>query len=237
MEPTFHRWLNTTDQYGNTSLHIAVKESNLKEVYLLLQYDDLNLEMYNNAHLTPLHIAVTINTIEAPEICRLLLQKGANFLAWDDEMSYPLHLAAFAGCDWAVGMLLQAHSQEMVNILYINLNWRTPLSLAVEGYMSHVEAQDRNNRNHDLEFEPFDVDPTTVRLLLDASAIAHKQNPMFWIDYLPSDPIVFFFSNFVPKCVSEKITQDGLDRYYFKDNIVLKSQYKFGSRNLLGWVW
>ena len=237
MEPTFHQWINSTDRYGDIPLHKAVKESNSKKVYELLQYDELKLGIENDAGLTPIAIAVTINTTEAPDICRWLLEKGANICTCDFDMSGPLHLAAFAGCDWAVSMLLEAHSQNMVKILKANLNRRTPLSLAVEAYMSHVEAQARNNENPDPEIEKFDVDPTTVRLLLDASIIAQRQNPMFWIDYPSSDPVLVFFSDFIPKCVSKKITHDGLDCYYFKDNIVHKSQYKFGSRNLLGWVW
>jgi len=63
------------DAFGDTALHVAIFQSNLIIVKLLLDYGfDPNAKVTKNGN-TPLHNAVTANNIAA---ARLLLQYGAN---------------------------------------------------------------------------------------------------------------------------------------------------------------
>ena len=66
---------NIRDDFGDTALHVAIFQSNLMIVKLLLDYGfDPNAKATKNGN-TPLHNAVAANNIGA---ARLLLQYGAN---------------------------------------------------------------------------------------------------------------------------------------------------------------
>ncbi|UKZ56864.1 hypothetical protein TrVGV298_010709 [Trichoderma virens] len=75
---------------GDKPLHIAVQNSSIKAVDLLLNMG-ANVEAADPKGYTPLHIAVQNSSIEAAD---LLLNMGANVEAVDPEGYTPLHIAA-----------------------------------------------------------------------------------------------------------------------------------------------
>jgi len=213
-------------------------KSDLDEVRELLHMNHIDIEMQNNECRTPLHLAVTI-PIEHPAvtlptehpaqtICRLLMAKGAYLNATACYHNDPLHAAAAAGCAWAVRMLLEEGAN---GILHMNINRRTPLSLAVERYMNQImEQMEYSQRGVNL-----DVDPSTVLVLMEGMIRAHKIHPRFWVDYALSDPIFMFFSHELPDYIKTRIRSDGLGVFYIKNNVIHKSRWNMDYPNLPGW--
>lgn len=233
--------INDQDGDGNTALHRAVIRTSLNAVREILKWTDVNLRVRNHNGDIPLHIAVTVtDKKDAETICRLLIEDGVGIRLCDDKGFHPLHTAASAGCAWATKMLLDKESElwpdKLPVVLMNNYNRDTALSLAIDRYMNNIMAQDKYTKSRHPNDIHFDLDPSTVRLLMDATVSAYKIHTMFWIDYSVTDPIFFFFSNHVPNCVRKKIANDGLDHYYMKENRVCKSQYRFNVRSLPGWL-
>jgi hypothetical protein len=234
-----HHPINDQDEDGNTALHRAVIRTSLKAVREILEWTDVSLRVRNNNGDIPLFIAVTVtDKKDAETICRLLLKDGVGIRFCDDIGFHPLHTTASAGCAWATKMLLDKESElwpdKLPVVLMDNYDRITALSLALDRYMNNIMAQDKYTKSGDPNDIHFDVDPSTVRLLMDATISAYEIHKMFWIDYPPTDPIFFFFSNHLPDCVRKKIANDGLDQYYMKQNRVCKSQYRFHGCSLQG---
>jgi hypothetical protein len=224
--------VNTQDGSGNTALHRAIMKPDLGEVARLLQSNHIDIEMRNNDFRTPLHLAVTLTTEHlAQTICRLLMAKGARVNATDRYHNDPLHAAAVTGCAWAVRMLLEEGAN---GILHININGRTPLSLAVERYMNQIMEQAEYSEHSDANGMHIDVDPSTVLVLMEGTIRAHKKNNRFWVDYALSDPIFTFFSNDLPDYVKTIIYRDGLGAFYIENNVIHKYGWNMHYLNLLG---
>jgi len=94
---------NIRDDFGDTALHLAMFQSNLNVVKLLLDYGfDPNAKIEHNGY-TPLHNAVAANNVAA---ARLLLQYGANKNIRDCDGLTPLDKARKEG------------KQELASLLY-----------------------------------------------------------------------------------------------------------------------
>lgn len=107
---------NHMDNKGDTPLHVAVQEQNIRCIGALLQYgsqnrtNPLNLSVFNDNGLTPFHLAVASNN---KKICAHLAEKvkpskGSIFDDIDRKKGYGvLHIAVENGADAVVEYLLE----------------------------------------------------------------------------------------------------------------------------------
>ena len=79
--------INYTDENGNTALHYACDEGNLKIVEILIQANcDTNIK--NNNKQTPLHLSTKRGYFD---ISKMLIESGAILNIYDSEKNSPLH--------------------------------------------------------------------------------------------------------------------------------------------------
>jgi ankyrin repeat protein len=230
------------DRDGNTALHRAVLQADLREVTRLLEDEYLYIDTGNNRGESPLHLAVTYKHIHAEKIAALLLKHGASVNIWDKSCNNFLHSAASAGCTWAVTWLLDNGCD---NIVLMNDFHELPLSLALKRYMDQIITQEEcrvahaRGRNLPLGWPGYQTldqfdhhhnpivgpepDPAIIRILIDHMMRFQIEEPFFWVDYWPTDPIFRFFSNEIPILFEKQIINDKLDRYYLKGNRIYKS--------------
>jgi len=85
--------IDLQDVHGNTPLHYACMEGNIKMLKLLLKYH-ANIEKQNNKKATPLHAAAAKSQIEC---VKHLIKERADVNARDEDGWVPLHWAAKEG--------------------------------------------------------------------------------------------------------------------------------------------
>ena len=72
--------------------------------------------------MTALHLSASHNEVE---VCRMLIEKGAELRCVDEENSTPLHYAASEGSDEIVRMLFEAAEKKVgwVNVHSVGTLW------------------------------------------------------------------------------------------------------------------
>lgn len=87
----------------SATLHEAVKTGDVQTVNKMIAASRSVVNARNDLGSTPLHIAAGI---AAPDIARLLIEKGAVINAKDNSGATPLHIAAFSGRKASLELLL-----------------------------------------------------------------------------------------------------------------------------------
>jgi ankyrin repeat protein len=68
--------VNAVDEFGNASIHYAVKSSNFEVVKLLLAHKDINLEIEDKNGNTPYEIAEHLGNLRMAELLELAEYKN-----------------------------------------------------------------------------------------------------------------------------------------------------------------
>lgn len=114
---------NYRDEVGNTVLHNAVRDNNIKEAKIFLE-NGANVNAINNFRISPLLFAIENNNITMVE---LLIENGCNCNIKGDKNHFPLFIA-FYNQNLNMAKLLIENGMEL-NVT--TLRGETPLHFAV----------------------------------------------------------------------------------------------------------
>ena len=92
------------DNEGNTGLHLASENGNFETVKYLLNTKKCNLDIENKEQFTALHLSSINGNLN---ICKLLIENGANLNCLNSRKRTPLHLASSNGNSEIVRYLIQ----------------------------------------------------------------------------------------------------------------------------------
>ncbi|KAK4873622.1 hypothetical protein RN001_012982 [Aquatica leii] len=109
---------------GNTALHIAAENNNLRIAVKLLAIPNINIEIKNRFGYPPLHIALQFNTYR---MLKMLLKNNANVNSTDRCDNTALHVAARSHSIW-LAQILMKHGAD---INARNMMMHTPLHVAI----------------------------------------------------------------------------------------------------------
>lgn len=134
-----HCNINAQDNLQTSPLHLACSRGNRGAVEVLLGCDNINIDAFDHRLHTPLHNACLLGDVVISE---MLLQKGADVLAENDDGMTSLHLACLEGHTEIVKQILKyglAYRHRLVS--YLDAKKNTPLHLACEsGFREIVQA-------------------------------------------------------------------------------------------------
>eukprot|EP00050_Salpingoeca_kvevrii_P005168 m.272751 g.272751 ORF g.272751 m.272751 type:complete len:1251 (+) comp11088_c0_seq1:32-3784(+) len=105
--------VNIADSTGRTALHIACGEGSMDSICLLLAVPGIDVNSTDQRLTTALHWAAVCNR---PEVCRILLQRGARLMARDAAGMTPLHYTLEKGFTECTS-ILQRYGGGLVNPL------------------------------------------------------------------------------------------------------------------------
>ena len=114
--------INYKDEQGQTALHYAADEGNLKIVEIIIK-SNADLNSRSNIKRTPLHISCNHGYFD---ISKLLIENGALINVQDNERNTPIHLCVLANHIELLKYLLERCPQADVKNIYN----KTPLELA-----------------------------------------------------------------------------------------------------------
>ncbi|KAM4690707.1 NF-kappa-B inhibitor alpha [Rhinophrynus dorsalis] len=133
-------WKKQVNEDGDTFLHLAIihTEKQLAEEAIRRSFNDaFYLNLQNNLHQTPLHLAVIT---EQPEIAHLLLEAGSDPEIRDFRGNTALHIACKQGSLRGVGVIVQKCKKLSSLLQTVNYDGHTCLHLAsIYGYLAIVE--------------------------------------------------------------------------------------------------
>ncbi|CEM00343.1 unnamed protein product [Vitrella brassicaformis CCMP3155] len=109
-----HHDVEECDEWGNTPLHMSALSGSLRTLQLLVKVPNLQLDTVNFLYETPI---LTAARLGRPDLCRLLLRRGASPLLRDATGRSVLHLAALQE-DEKVAM----STLKQLKLLRINFN-------------------------------------------------------------------------------------------------------------------
>ena len=116
------KYVNFQDEQGQSALHYAADEGNLKIVEILIKSNaDLNLR--SNIKRTPLHISCSHGYFD---ITKLLIENGALINIQDNERNTPIHLCVMGGHIELLKYLLDKFPQADGKNIY----GKTPIDIA-----------------------------------------------------------------------------------------------------------
>ena len=113
--------VNHKDECDNTPLHVACKQGYMQAFELLVKHG-ADLQAKTKSQETLLHLT------QNPKIAEVLLTKGFDIMALDEDMRTPLHHAVSNGCKDMVSFLIE----KGFNVSAADKDGETPLHLAVE---------------------------------------------------------------------------------------------------------
>ncbi len=82
--------VNAKNICGNTPLHCAIINKNIKSVRILLKTKDIDVNIQNNEGNTPLHLAIKYNLNDG--LIELLIDSGANIYITNKQEKFPLEV-------------------------------------------------------------------------------------------------------------------------------------------------
>jgi ankyrin repeat protein len=141
------------DENGETSLHIAAGFNHLRAAKVLTEFNaplNARTTVYGD---TPLHYAM----LSSCEIVELLLSRGADVHAYNNDDTTALHLAAERGQPDIVGALVNAGA----NVNTLDKEFRSPLHLATASYRDYSDRLPSYKSTIDILIEN-GADPTLV---------------------------------------------------------------------------
>ena len=142
--------LNYQDEKGNTALHYACDEGNLKIVEILLN-SNCDPNMTNNKKETPLHLASKRGYFD---ISKKLIKKGALLNIYDLENNSPIHYACMNNCLELMIYFLTKNPKVDTE----NINGKKPIDLAndkeikelLENYLKNKENNNKQIKNENI---------------------------------------------------------------------------------------
>ena len=163
--------ITSSDNRGNTILHIALEAKAPGEIIRLLLEEGVPISSRNKQGETALHIAVRDNHKEAGE---LLILNGGDLFATDANGINPINIAAFSKTgfpDWILNSVsMESRDGQGNSILHYMANWRRDELIPVL-IARGMSADMRNATGETALFAAVKGDsPSTVEVLLDAGA-------------------------------------------------------------------
>ena len=119
--------IDAVDEDGSQPLHLACKRAHIHTGNLLL-CQTVNINAMNKHGKTPLHMAADAEK-DCPELCKILLKRGAKINAVDGNGNQPLHLACKQG-HTNTGRLLLSHGADCSTM---SKHGQSPLHAAAGG--------------------------------------------------------------------------------------------------------
>ena len=117
--------VNSADKNGNTPLHKAVENFNLKTAQLLIERG-ANVNAVDKNGSTPLHKAFEWSS---GEIAKLLIEKGADINAVDKKGNTPLHTVLKKGANGFFIETIELMIKKEADVTTENQNGKTPLKM------------------------------------------------------------------------------------------------------------
>ena len=99
-------FINSKSRVGRTALHLAAVNGNTDLVRFLVHDHNAAIDVLTLRKQTPLHLAAGAGQLE---VCKLLLELGANINATDDQGQKPIHVAAMNNYADVAQLFLQKH--------------------------------------------------------------------------------------------------------------------------------
>jgi ankyrin repeat protein len=172
--------LHSKDKHGNTPLHIAAQQGNLKVMQLLLDNNAV-INKADKQGRTPLYVAAQNGQLSA---IKMLLDSNADVNEASNEGVTPLLLAVQTGDASSVEMLLEGYKEGFGDIDKANNNGETPLYAAAQnGHVSIalqlidkkalVSKADKNGETP-LSVAAYDGHLQMVSLLLENGAAVNR---------------------------------------------------------------
>ena len=131
--------INYQDEHGNSALHYACDEGNLKIVEILIKANcDINLR--NLKRKTPLHFSSKRGYFD---ISKLLIENGALLNVFDSEKNSPLHYVCMGNCvellKYFLTKLPLADAKNLAGKMPIDLTNNKEIKLILENYLKTNE--------------------------------------------------------------------------------------------------
>lgn len=125
--------VNVTDSSNSTPLHVAATDKNYLEIVAILIQNKANVNSKDANGWTPLHAAANVGNLE---ICKFLLEQGADTTVETVEGNLPLHYFVknhFRATEIPLALEVCDMLQAKVNINHETINGETPLHYCVLG--------------------------------------------------------------------------------------------------------
>lgn len=103
---THKAFINSKSRVGRTALHLAAMNGYADLVKFLIKEHNAVIDILTLRKQTPLHLAAAAGQME---VCKLLLELGANIDATDDQGQKPIHAAAQNNYSEVVQLFLETH--------------------------------------------------------------------------------------------------------------------------------
>ena len=163
--------INFQDEQGQTALHYAADEGNLKIVEILIK-SNCNLNMRSNIKRTALHISCLHGYFD---ISKLLIENGALINVQDNERNTPIHLCVVANHIELLKYLLERCPQADVKNIYnktpSDLSNNADIKSMLSEYLSKNESKYHKIKIHNVN--------TNMAISMLTGMQKHSSNSVF----------------------------------------------------------